>query len=66
MSIRFTAQATPCVSCHRGGRFSYWDASLGCWIENDTMVPQHVLDALPDDERQRVMRALTAVGTVSA
>ena len=64
--IRFTECATPCVACHKDGLFSYWSDSLGVWIENDTTVPQDVLDVLPDDERNRVMRAMTAAGVVAA
>jgi len=60
IAVRFTERATPCVSCHRGGTFSYWSDALGCWIERDSTVPQDVMDALPDDERNRVMRSITA------
>lgn len=59
-TIRFTECATPCVACHRDGRFSYWSDRLRCWIENDTTVPDDVLAMLPDDERNRVMRHMTA------
>jgi hypothetical protein len=66
LAVRFAPQAVPCVTVHRGGRFSYWSDAMGCWIENDTTVPQQVLDTLPADERERVMRALTAAGQVAA
>ena len=66
IAVRFTETATPCVSCRRDGRFSYWLESIGVWIENDLTVPQEVLDALPDDERNLVMRAMTAAGVVAA
>lgn len=59
-TVRFITGQTPCVSCHRDGTFSYWLDSIGVWIENDTTVPQEVLDGLPDDERNRVMRAMTS------
>jgi hypothetical protein len=55
----FIAGQTPCVSCHRDGTFSYFHESIGVWIANDCTVPQEVLDVLPDDERNRVMRAIT-------
>jgi len=64
MCVRFTDRSTPCVACHRDGRFSYWNDELGCWIENDSTAPQQVLDGLPADERQRVMRAMTVAGAV--
>jgi len=54
------------VACHNDGLFSYWSDTLGAWIANDTTVPQDVLDALPDDERNRVMKAMTAAGVVAA
>lgn len=60
LTIRFAERATPCVTIHRDGRFSYYDELLGCWIENDHTVPAHVLDTLPNDERNRVLRALNA------
>lgn len=66
MNILFTDHLTPCVACHRDGLFSYWSDSLCVWIANDTTVPQDVLDSLPDDERNRVMRAMTAAGVVAA
>jgi hypothetical protein len=66
IAVRFTEMATPCVACHREGLFSYWSDKLGEWIENDSTVPQDVLDTLPDDERNRVMRAMTAAGVVAA
>lgn len=66
MNIKFTDRATPCVACHKGGMFSYWSNRLGVWIENDSTVPQEVLDALPSDERNRVMRHMTAAGVVPA
>jgi hypothetical protein len=65
MRVRFDDGAAPCVSCHRNGRFTYYMESEGAWIENDTTVPQKVLDTLADDERNRVMRAMTAAGVVA-
>lgn len=59
ISIRFT-KSIPCVACHRDGTFSYWNERIGVWVENDFVVPQDVLDSLPDDERNRVMRYQTA------
>lgn len=66
IAVRFIERATPCVACHRGGTFSYWSDTLGVWIANDSTVPQDVLDTLPDDERNRVMRWMTAAGVVPA
>ena len=64
IAVRFTDHATPCVACHRDGRFSYWLESIGVWVENDTTVPDEVLASLPDDERNRVMRKMTEAGVM--
>jgi len=50
--------ATPCVTIHRTGRYSYFDHQVNKWIENADTVPDHVLDRLPPDERHRVLRAM--------
>jgi hypothetical protein len=65
MAVRF-AGASRCVSCHANGTFSYFHERIGAWITNDCTVPQEVLDGLAADERNRVMRHMTAAGVVAA
>jgi hypothetical protein len=48
------------VTIHRDGRFTYYDPRARSWIERADTVPAHVRAVLPEDERARVQRALTA------
>lgn len=52
------AGARPCVTCHRDGRFTYYDPQLARWITDALTVPDHVLATLPADEAARVRAAL--------
>jgi hypothetical protein len=56
--------ATPCVSCHDDGTFSYWCDRAVAWIPNQPTIPQRVLDVLPVDERNRVLRRMTAANVL--
>ena len=45
-----------CVTCHRDGRFTYYDPWLSKWVEAASIVPAHALAVLPTDEADRVRR----------
>lgn len=54
--------ATPCPTCHRDGRVTYWCPRRQEWIERAITIPPDALAILPSEEAARVRRHLWAQG----